>query len=359
MVTLKSLPQPSPDMRAYKRNMWMGFLKHPRRFVNFVKYRLSDRHSNLSYLPIKLDVENVSRCNFHCTMCQVSDWPNNKRAEDMEFEDFKKLIDKQYGLIEIKIAGYGEPLLGEDKYFDMIAYARSKNIWVRAITNASLLHLKDNYKKLIDSGVNEVQISIDGTTKDVFEKIRRGSKFERVKANCKLINDYCESKGLLKTRMWTVLQRDNIHQVYDFPPLAKELNFKRLSLSLELTDWGKESWKDKIKDITVVQQVDQAMVNQLLALADGLNIEVTFWRAVSKFSYKSSKQVCPWPFERAFVSSDMRIVPCCMIATPEVADFGDANDFDHIWHSDTYKRFRESHLQGRIPEYCKNCYLDR
>jgi hypothetical protein len=29
----------------------------------------------VDYYPIKLDIENVSRCNFRCTMCAVSDWP--------------------------------------------------------------------------------------------------------------------------------------------------------------------------------------------------------------------------------------------------------------------------------------------
>ena len=194
-MRLDLIPQPKPDYWAYKNNLWMGFIKYPKRFFNFIMYKISDRRSNLPYLPIKLDIENVSRCNFHCTMCQVSDWPKNKRAEDMELEDFKRLIDEQYGLFEIKIQGMGEPLLGKDKFFDMIAYSRSKNIWVRTITNAALLHLNNNYKKLIDSGVNEVQLSVDGTTKDTFEKIRRGSKFEQIKLNCKLINDYCESKN--------------------------------------------------------------------------------------------------------------------------------------------------------------------
>ncbi len=57
----------------------------------------------MNYLSLKLDVENVSRCNFHCTMCQVSDWPGDKRAEDMTLTQFKELIDSQYGFIEIKL----------------------------------------------------------------------------------------------------------------------------------------------------------------------------------------------------------------------------------------------------------------
>ena len=45
-----------------------------------------------------------------------------------------------------------------DVFFEMIQYARARQIWVRTTTNASLLHAKDNYRKLVDSGVNEIQI---------------------------------------------------------------------------------------------------------------------------------------------------------------------------------------------------------
>ena len=56
------------------------------------------------------------------------------------------------------------------------------------------MHLNDNYKKVIDADVNEIQISIDGATEETFESIREGSKFRIVKNNCKLINDYAEKK---------------------------------------------------------------------------------------------------------------------------------------------------------------------
>jgi pyrroloquinoline quinone biosynthesis protein E len=75
-------------------------------------------------------------------MCQVSDWPKWQRAGDMAFGDYKALLDRQIGLIEIKLQGMGEPLLGPC-YFDMIRYARGKHLWVRSTTNGSLLHLKE------------------------------------------------------------------------------------------------------------------------------------------------------------------------------------------------------------------------
>jgi MoaA/NifB/PqqE/SkfB family radical SAM enzyme len=59
----------------------------------------------------------------------------------------------------------------------MTRYAREKHIWVRTTTNASLLHLKDNYRKMIDADVNELQISVDGASKQVYEGIRCGANY--------------------------------------------------------------------------------------------------------------------------------------------------------------------------------------
>ena len=122
----------------------------------------------MSYLPAKMDIENVSRCNFRCTMCQVSDWAGGKRARDMTLEEFQGFLSKQVGITEIKLQGLGEPLLGPD-FFEMIRFARSRHIWVRVTTNSSLLHHKENYRHLVDSDVCEVQMSLDGATPEVFE----------------------------------------------------------------------------------------------------------------------------------------------------------------------------------------------
>ena len=188
------LPRPKPDQEAWDKNFALALSSDPRKKDNYERYLKAQKSEYLDYLPIRLDVENVSRCNFHCTMCQVSGWgPKYQRARDMTLEEFQHLVDQQYGLMEIKLHGMGEPLLGRDSFFDMIKYARAKHIWVRTNSNGSLLHFQDNYKKLANSGINEVQISFDGATKETFEEIRKGSKFELVADNCSLINDYCNS----------------------------------------------------------------------------------------------------------------------------------------------------------------------
>src|SRR5271169_2138835 len=209
-------PEPAAGTEAYIRERELALNRSPECRANYERYlAFKRRGAQINYLPVKLDIENVSRCNFRCTMCPVSDWDRGQRANDLKLDDFKRLIDEQIGLVEIKLQGLGEPTMQRDDYFTMIRYARAKHIWVRTTTNASLLHLKDNYRKMIDTDANEIQISIDGATKDVFESIRRGSVFERVKSNCTLINAYSRQMGVERTKMWTVVQRANWHQLED------------------------------------------------------------------------------------------------------------------------------------------------
>lgn len=357
-------PEPAAGTEAYLRERELALARSPECRANYQRYlAFRRRGTDVDYLSVKLDIENVSRCNFRCTMCTVSDWHRGQRAGDLKLEDFKRLIDGQIGLVEIKLQGLGEPVMQRDDYFAMIRYARGKHIWVRTTTNASLLHLKSNYRKMIDSGVNEVQISIDGATKEVFESIRRGSVFERVKSNCKLINAYSRDVGIVRTKMWTVVQRGNWHQLEDLVDIAAELGFTNQVFSLDVSDWGTALWHERNSAVDVEDELDHARLYQLIDRGKERGIKVRFWVVTQKFDTSSPDKICGWPFERAFVSSDLRVVPCCIISNPDTLQIGPqigaGRNLTDIWPGDDYREFRRAHLQGRIPAACHGCYRSK
>lgn len=355
-------PGPSAGMEAYVGEREKCLAASERKADNYRRYMQSRRRGVVAdYLPVKLDIENVSRCNFRCIMCVVNDWgPKRKRAEDMDLETFKALIDEQEGLVEIKLQGIGEPLLQGDDFFAMIRYARQRHIWVRTTTNCSLLHLRDNYKKLIDSGVNEVQMSVDGATREVFETIRTGSRFERIVENCRLINDYARSQDRRVTKMWSVVQKANFHQVdgLDLVDLAADLGFRDQAFAFSLTDWGQEDWRTQNDSVTVEGALTESLGHRLRARARDHGITIGFWRVTSKYDTSSPDRLCPWPFERATVTSDSRVTPCCAIGDPSAFEFGkdEAKSFLQIWNSAEYQAFRAAHLAGDVPEICRGCY---
>jgi len=270
----------------------------------------------------------------------------------LTFLDFKRILDEQHGLIEVKIQGLGEPFLCND-FIRMVNYASHKDIWVRTTTNATLLDRHENYKRIIDAGVGELQISIDGCSKHIYESIRINADFSKVTRNCMMVNRYCDAVGTDKTRMWVLLQKDNFCELSKFPGFAKELGFKRLTISMDVSSWGGGGWVIKNSEKRVSGDVKQCDIDKLIDNANKLDIDLTFWDITSKYSRENP---CPWPFERSYISSDLSIVPCCMIGNPEIANFGDAKKFASIWSGDTYRNFRRVHISGDIPDFCKGCY---
>jgi pyrroloquinoline quinone biosynthesis protein E len=243
-------------------------------------------------------------------------------------------------------------------WFEMIKYARERHIWVRSITNGSLLHLKENYKRIIDSDVCELQVSIDGATKHIFEKIRRGAKFKQIAENCIMLNKYASQNREKRTRMWCLIQKDNFHELDKIVAISKEWGFERLTFGLNVEDQGwKKGETDMITSLNMVDRFSYENAENLIRIGKKLGVNVTFWGTSNKFDYKDSKNLCPWPFERVVVSSDMRIVPCCMVANPQIYDLGDATKLDKEWDSKLFDEFRQCHIDGDLPKICESCYI--
>lgn len=342
-------------MRAYDDERRLALAMSAPKRENYERYLASSRRTaDVDYLPIKLDIENVSRCNFACAMCAVSTWPKRQRARDMTLDEFKALIDEQTGLVEIKLNGLGEALMQGDDYFQMVRYARARHIWVRMTTNASLLHMRDNYRKLADADVNEIDISIDGCDAETFEAIRVGGNFRIVTRNCATLNGHLASRGMTRTKMWTLVQHANYQRLYDHVKLAHDLGFKHLVFSLTLHGWADESLAARNAEVQVEPDFDYLW--GLIEWGNQLGVIVRFWTVADKFDTDAPEHLCPWPFERAVVTSDSRTVPCCMIANPDKFEIGRGQSFGQAWAGEDYRAFRQAHLDGKIPAVCKGCY---
>ena len=352
------LPKPSPDKNAFDSMLLRGFKRFPKREENYNKcINRGFPTEVLDYLPIRMDYEIVSRCNFRCKMCIMSMLDTGKRAEDTTFEDFKNSVDDMYGLIEIKLQGLGEPLL-HPGIFDMIAYASDLDIWTRTTVNGSLLHVKENYKRLIDSNPGEVQVSIDGATKEVFQHIRVGSDFDKVVENTTLLNNYQASKGVLKTRCWSVVQKSNRHQLKEIIDLCERMGFSRLTFSINLSPCGYEEMDRLNKEQDIRADFTTEEGQSLIEYGKRKGIEVTFWDYGSLYSMTEDRsKICRWLFERAFISSDMKVVPCCTIANPSVLNFGNGRKTSDVWNNENYRDFRRKHINGEIPGVCSKCYI--
>lgn len=334
-------PKP-PSLLYYRGFSFVSFLLHPKRLINYLKFRASKFNSKVNYTPIVMDIEPTRRCNYKCLMCYI----HPQEREDMTFEEFKLVIDDQPGLMEVKIQGVGEPLLNKD-FFKMAAYCKKKMLWVRTTTNGSLLHLNDNYKKLIDANFHDINISIDGASKETYETIRKGGGYDRIKQNCCLLNSY--NKGNKTTvRAWVVLQKKNKHEFFDFPEFFASLGFKNMCISFAMHNYGREKANSEATQFDFTKED----FDRYFDICNRVRIKSTFW-----FHQKADKDnFCKIPFQRIYLTSESRILPCCTIANAEVVNFGTYDEFQEIWYN-KYVKFREALKSGDVPAYCKNCYI--
>ncbi|MBI5961930.1 MAG: radical SAM protein [Chloroflexi bacterium] len=340
-----NIDTPKPNQLYYNAYFAAGLLAHPRRALNLLKYKLSKFKYVVNYHPMVMDIEPTQRCNYKCAMCITA--AMSEKRQDMTFDTFRRILDEQFGLMEVKIQGVGEPLLNKD-FFRMVDYAKKKLLWVRTTTNGSLLHVNDNYRKLVDSRIHDVNISIDGCTPEVYNDIRLGGDLHRIETNCRLINEYNNKVKKTTVRAWAVLQKKNKHQFFDFPHFFAGLGFTEMALSFALHNYGREGDNAEATDFTFTEDD----IRRVAGLAREAGIKMFFWFHPSF----SGDSFCQIPFGRVYITTDGHILPCCYIANQEVIDFGDYRDFKKIWFED-YTEFRERlKKKDPLPAFCRQCH---
>ena len=72
----------------------------------------------------------------------------------------------------------GEPYLNPD-FLDMVKYASGKKIYTATSTNAHYLN-DANARRTIESGLDRLIISIDGTTQETYQQYRVGGHLNKV-----------------------------------------------------------------------------------------------------------------------------------------------------------------------------------
>jgi radical SAM protein with 4Fe4S-binding SPASM domain len=134
--------------------------------------------------PSVVRIETTNACNASCTICPRRNI--HRRITRMDDALYLRLVDEcaQFGCREIQLHNFGEPLM--DRELEArVSYAKGKGIKkVKIFSNGSLLNC-DRAKALIDAGLDEIKISIDGASKEEFERIRVPLRFETVIENIK------------------------------------------------------------------------------------------------------------------------------------------------------------------------------
>lgn len=296
--------------------------------------------------PIYIQIEPTTRCNLKCKMCYGT---YKRRINlDMSFNNFKKILNQFPQVITIHLQGLGEPFLNKE-VFKMIKYSKSKGVNVNLSTNATLLN-KELNKQIINSGLDNIEFSIDGAKASTYNKIRTGSDFDKVIKN---IKEFVKQKGNLKKptlKITSVIMNDNSKEMLDLVKLSHDLNINSIYL-LIAQEWNENQGLIKSNDLNI------EMINSLKNAKNYAKELGVYFDTSIPMKLKNSRK-CKRPWLSVSIIVDGYITPCCRVTNPNICNFGNIykDPFKTIWNKGSYRDFRKK-LKTEQQLICKNCEL--
>jgi radical SAM protein with 4Fe4S-binding SPASM domain len=289
-------------------------------------------------MPASITVEPASLCNLSCPECPAGMKIIRRSQEEISFGTFRKIIDELH-----KDASYlllyfqGEPFL-HPELLKMISYSSSKKLFTVTSTNGHFIDVQ-NAEKLVESGLDMLVVSTDGTTQEVYEKYRKGGNLETVKQGIRnLVKAKKEKKsGLPFIVLQFLVMKHNEHQMEEIVRVGNELGVDFTELK-SAQFYNFENGHPMLPVNKHFSRYAQA--------GDGK------WKIKSRFPNH-----CWRIWSSAVVTTSGDVVPCCFDKEAQYI-MGNIKEhsFKEIWNGEKYRNFRKQLLNERKQiAICRNC----
>ena len=285
---------------------------------------LDDPRVEYYTFPKFMALESSRLCNLRCTMCVThSDFIDHshldKYPKHFDLDQYKSILDQMAPYKEfMSIAPQfqGEPFMSPHIH-EMISYAREKGFCVGFTSNATLWS-DEIIDFLIDQEVNNLCVSLDGATKDTYEQVRIGAKFETVVGNLNKLAMRKLEKGsaLPWISINMTLMPENRHQ-------QEQL----------LAEWLGKAYMVSINNTCINHVVPE------------------------KF-HQPDRYPCPFLWEGVHILTNGDVIACCRDSDyEEVMGNAYSTPMLDVWNGEKYRRFRMLHATKQwndIP-ICARC----
>ncbi len=331
------------------KNKWitgLAFFRYLtfRKVANFLLLRMSFHLSQVLSKPLMwgkpttLSIEPTTSCNLRCPECPSGLRSFTRPTGMLQEQLFEKVIDEVKGYLSwLHLYFQGEPFLNP-RFLEMVKYADSKGIFTSTSTNAHFLQEKQ-VKAILESGLKQLIVSMDGITQEVYEQYRIGGSLEKVQNGLKLLIAERKKSGKAVPRiiLQFLVTGQNEHQL----PALKT--------------WAKSTEVDEL----------QLKTTQIYAFENGSELipsDLGYSRYIQdgngKWKLKKKLENKCWRmWQGAVVTWDGKVVPCCFDKDANhVMGELKQSSLATIWSSLPYFNFRKQLLSDRSQiEICRNC----
>ena len=172
-----------------------------------------------------------------------------------------------------------------------------------SFTTNGLLLTDENIKRVIDSGVTSICISVDGVGKN-YERIRQGSNFEKVMHNIRRLHEIREEMGSKTPTIYLgfVMMRSNIEQL---PELIK--------MTAPYVDiYGMGHPLCFSKEITAEHMNNYPELGAKV-MAEAQELCRSLGKGIMMRPFSPSAGGCLEPWSKPYIGIDGTVYPCCVI----------------------------------------------
>lgn len=289
----------------------------------FISYK-KEMEKSLGF-PVVYNIETTNHCAMDCIMCPRS--LMKRPVEHMRMELFRVIIDQAKNFTEfIWLDHFGDPLLNPE-LFDMIAYAKAKELRVCFSTNATSV-TPEKSRRLIESKLDLLHISLDGVDQETYSYYRgKNANYDLAVRNIE----------------------EHIHQKLD---LQSSIPYTTIAM-IKMDKTAPQV--NKFIDLWSKKGVDKVFIKEFSTM-DG-TIEKRLYAQKSSSS-KISLPKCYFPWSSVTILVDGRVVPCCYDFDGKVV-LGDLTkeSLASIWNGKQMRRLRQEHILGDYSKnsLCRNC----
>lgn len=326
-------------------------------------------------LPRQFYIEVTNYCNSLCISCPLTydHFLPHEPKHHLSWENFRRIVDQAPTIERAVLHGIGEPLLNRDLP-RFVAHLKERGAQVLFNTNGILLDERRG-DELAAANLDELRVSIDAATPELYAKLRGVDQLPRIVGNLTAFVARHGGRTQPRVSLWFVGMRENLHQLPDFVRLGAQIGVQEVYLQ-RLVYFGNGT--RIADDATMVPEqslygtlveTEARLILECEQLASDMGLVFQASGATTPYESVSVKGAHPWqgcirPWMLMYITANGTALPCCIapFATPDYESIVLGNVLEQpmaeVWSGERYQALRGAVLSNApAPWPCQHCGL--
>jgi MoaA/NifB/PqqE/SkfB family radical SAM enzyme len=326
-------------------------------------------------LPRELYIESTSRCNETCDQCPRTHL-GREPDRDITLAEVRHIVEQLPVIERVVLHGLGEPLMNAELP-EIVAYLHERGAYTLFNSNALLLN-EARGRALIEAGLDELRISMDGATPATYARVRGVNQ----RALPHIIRNLAAFEALKRelgaerprTSLWFTAMRENIEELPRLVEIAAQTGVPEVYVQ-RFIYFGKGLAQADQALFHHARERERALIAEAEARCQALGIRFNATGATTPAVYLGrpgkrgephSDPARPWagcqrPYTLAYITAHGSVYSCCFAPFHpgpwQERKLGEAftRSMAEIWNGERYAAFRAAFDSATPWSQCAGC----